>query len=251
MDRDQGRDRDQLRVALLNASYNVEATRRNFGRDVDVDLRSFAANEGELPPDAGELPSENDELPPKGGYDAVIVSGSAASVYWDDAWIADLAAWVEGAIDEGIPVLGVCFGHQLVAHALGGEVRDTGEYELGYRTMERVGESVLLSGLSDRFVAFATHSDEVTTLPSGSEVIAENDYSVQGFRKGDAFGVQFHPEYDRQTAERVTQGKDLPDERIDGVLEGVTGANVAAAANVKVLFDNFLAYADRAPSPAD
>lgn len=220
---------DSLRVALLNASARNEATRENFGRDVDADVRSFAANEGELPDGYA--------------YDAVIVSGSGASVYWDEPWIDSLVDWVNGALDHGVPILGVCFGHQLVAHALGGEVRDMGEYELGYRKIERVGDSDLLEGLPDRFVAFETHSDEVATVPADATVIAANDYGIQGFRAGNAFGVQFHPEYDREMAERVTRDKDLPDERIRSVLDGITNENVAAASEAKSLFDNFLEYA--------
>ncbi|WP_345781483.1 hypothetical protein [Natrononativus amylolyticus] len=55
--------------------------------------------------------------------------------------------------------------------------------------------------------------------------------------------MQFHPEYDRETAIRVARGKDLPDERIERVLEGITDETVATAADAKVVFDNFLAYA--------
>ena len=221
---------DPLRVALLNASYRDETTRENFGRDVDADVRSFAANEGELP-DGYE-------------YDAAIVSGSGASVYWDEPWIESLIDWVDGALEAGMPMLGVCFGHQLVAHALGGEVRNMGEYEIGYREIERIGESDLLAGLPDRFVAFETHSDEVATAPADATVIATNDYGIQGFRAEHAFGVQFHPEYDRVTAEQVTRDKDLPDERIWSALDGITDENAAAAADAKSLFDNFLAYAE-------
>ncbi|MFU8868954.1 type 1 glutamine amidotransferase [Natronococcus sp.] len=151
------------------------------------------------------------------------------------------------AVDRGVPVLGVCFGHQLVADVLGGEVEPMGEYELGYREVEVEpgASSVLLDGLADRFVAFSTHSDEVTALPPDTTVTASNDYSIQGFRRGDAFGVQFHPEYDRASAERVTRGKDLPEERVRHVLEGITDESVAAATDAKIVFDNFLEYARR------
>ena len=215
-------------VALLNGSYNATKTRQNFERDVEATVHPFSVKDGVLP--------ESLE------FDAAIVTGSSASVYWDEPWIPPLSAWVAEAIDAGIPVLGVCFGHQLLADVLGGEVRDMGEYELGYRTIERVGESMLLSGLPERFTAFTTHSDEVVQLPPGATLIAENDYAVQGFRTGDVFGVQFHPEYDRETAERITRGKDLPETRIQCVLEGITEENVAEASKAKVVFDNFLAY---------
>ncbi|MFC7230636.1 type 1 glutamine amidotransferase [Saliphagus sp. GCM10025308] len=221
---------DALRVALLNASYHDEATARNFDRDVQANLRSFAVDEGDLPETYD--------------YDAVIVSGSGASVYGDEPWIPPLLEWVDEAIDRDLPVLGVCFGHQLLAHVLDGRVEPMGEYEIGYREIERVGDSQLLSGLPDRFLAFTTHSDEVTKLPPGAELTAENDYSIHGFRAGRVFGVQFHPEYDRATAERITREKDLPEDRIAAVLDGITEENVVTAADAKVLFDNFLEYVE-------
>ena len=216
------------RIALLNASHNAENTRRNFRRDLDADLIEFDAN-------AQELPESFD-------FDGCIVTGSRSSVYWDEAWIAPLKDWVAEAIDRDLPFLGVCFGHQLLADVLGGRVADMGEYELGYREIDHTGDSRLFDGIDERFVAFTTHSDEVVELPAEAERLAENDYSVHGFRKDRVFGVQFHPEYDTRTAETVTRGKDLPDERLEEVLAGITDENYDAACEAKLVFENFLAY---------
>ncbi|MEF8831400.1 MAG: gamma-glutamyl-gamma-aminobutyrate hydrolase family protein, partial [Halobacteriales archaeon] len=160
--------------------------------------------------------------------------------------------WVADAVDAGLPHLGVCFGHQLLADVLGGEVADMGEYELGYRTVRHHGGR-LFDGIEEEFLAFATHSDAVTELPPGAELIAENDYGVHGFRKDPAFAVQFHPEYDLETAARVTRGKDLPDERIEAVLDGITEANYRRAVEAKQVFGNFLDYVreHRDERPAD
>jgi len=220
---------DRLRVALLDASHGTEHTPRNFRREVDADLVRYDASAGDLPAD--------------GAFDAGVVTGSRASVYWDEPWIADLLDWTADAFDRGLPLLGVCFGHQVLAEALGGEVAAMDDYEIGYRAIEHDGGR-LFAGVPGEFVAFTTHSDEVVALPPGAEVLAENDRSVHGFRADHAFGVQFHPEYDRETAASVTRGKDeLADERVERVLDGITEANYREACEAKTLFENFCAYA--------
>jgi len=128
------------------------------------------------------------------------------------------------------------------------------DYEIGYRTVEHTGDSRLFDGIDEAFTVFTTHSDRVTELPPGAELLAENDYGVHGFRKGRVFAVQFHPEYDMDTATEVTKGKDdqLSGERIESVLDGVTPDNFAAACEAKQVFDNFLDVVreDRAASRA-
>jgi len=220
-----------LRIALLNAAHDGEDNRRNFRRELDADLVEFHVVEGELPDTFA--------------FDGCLVTGSRASVYWDEPWIADLVSWVDEAIDRWLPFLGVCFGHQLLAHALGGTVEPMGEYEIGYRTVEHDGQNPLLDGVDEEFTVFTTHSDHVAELPSGATQFAENDYGVHGFRREDVFAVQFHPEYDPETAEMVTSGKDLPEERIERVLDGINAANYSAACEAKQLFDNFTAYVRR------
>ena len=216
---------ERLRIAFINAAHDGADTRRNFRRELDADLVEFDAT-------GGHLPETFD-------FDGVVVSGSRSSVYWDEEWIPPTKDWVRGAVEAGLPALGVCWGHQLLADVLGGEVRDMGEYEIGYREVEHSGDSRLFDGIDERFTVFTTHSDEVAELPPGAEEIAANDYSNHGFRKGDVFGVQFHPEYDMATAETVTKGKDLSVERLRNVLDGIDEENYRAACEAKLLFENF------------
>jgi GMP synthase (glutamine-hydrolysing) len=226
------------RIAVLNAAHDPEHNRRNFRRELDADVTEFDV--------VGQ------EFPETLDFDGCLVTGSRASVYWDEEWIDPTKEWVETAIDKGLPFLGVCWGHQLLADVLGGRVEPMGEYEIGYREVERTGESPLLDGIDEAFTAFTTHSDAVVDLPPGAERLAENDYSIHAFRKDRVFGVQFHPEYDMETAEHVTKGKDLPDRRIQKVLDGIDEENYAAACEAKALFDNFVEFtrAVRASEPA-
>jgi len=218
---------NRLRIALLNASDDDERTPRNFRRELDADLAEFDAT-------AGEHPRVEE-------FDAAVVTGSRASVYWDEEWIRDLVEWTAETADRGLPMLGVCYGHQVLAEALGGRVAAMGEYEIGYRTVEHRGGR-LFEGVDEEFLAFTTHGDEVAELPEGAEVLAENDYSVHAFRCGSVFGVQFHPEYDVETARELTRSKDLEPEREERVLAGITDRNYRRACEAKQVFDNFTEY---------
>lgn len=220
----------RTRIALLNAAHDGADNRRNFRRELDADLVEYDVVDGDLPDSFA--------------FDGCVLTGSRASVYREEPWIGDLRAWVGDAVDHGVPFLGVCFGHQLLADALGGTVEPMDEYEIGYRTVTHDGDSPLMDGVDEEFTVFTTHSDSVVELPTGAEQFAENDYGVHGFRADDVFAVQFHPEYDPSTAEMVSRGKDdqLSEERIQAVLDGVTEENHQAACEAKQLFANFTEY---------
>jgi len=235
----------RLRFALLNAAHNDANTRRNFRRELDADLVEFDAT-------GGHLPDHTD-------FDGVVVTGSRSSVYWDEPWIPPLVDYVADAAAADVPVLGVCYGHQVLAEALGWRVAGMDDFEIGYNAVRRRGDDALFDGIGEEFTAFTTHGDEVVELPPSATLLAENDHGVHAFRDGHCWGVQFHPEYDVETAREVADGKRerLGDARVDAVLDGITPEAHAAACEVKGLFDNFTEYArrlrsDRAsPSAAD
>ncbi|MDB2236593.1 type 1 glutamine amidotransferase [Halorubrum ezzemoulense] len=223
----------RLRFALLNAAHDGANTRRNFRRELDADLVEFDAV-------AGDLPDHTE-------FDGVVVTGSRSSVYWDEAWIPPLVDYVAEAADAGVPVLGVCYGHQVLAEALGGRVAGMDGFEIGYNEIRRPRDDPLFEGIDETFTAFTTHGDAVVELPPSATLLAENDRGVHAFRDGHCWGVQFHPEYDIDTARDVTDGKrdQIGDARVDGVLESITPDAYDAACEAKQLFENFTGYAER------
>ena len=226
----------RLRFALLNAAHDGANTRRNFRREIDADLVEFDAT-------AGDLPDHTD-------FDGVVVTGSRSSVYWDEPWIPPLVDYVAEAAETGCPVLGVCYGHQVLAEALGGRVAGMDGFEIGYNEIRRTREDPLFEGIGDSFTAFTTHGDAVVELPPSATLLAENDRGVHAFRDGHCWGVQFHPEYDAETARNVADGKRdrLGDARVDAVHDSITPDAYDAACEAKALFENFTAYAERLAS---
>lgn len=230
-------DVDEPQIALLDASVGETPAERNFRRELDADVRAFEASEGDLPP-----PVESVATWP---FDAAVISGSQTSVYDEHTWIGPVESWTRAAVAAGVPILGVCWGHQLLAQAMGGAVDSMERYELGYREVERVADDPLFSGLDETFLAFETHSDAVTRLPPEAARLAENDRSLQAFRIENAWGVQFHPEYDRKTARWVTENKrgEVAADKLEQILAAITVENEARARDAKRVFENFVAIA--------
>ncbi|MFB6109535.1 MAG: type 1 glutamine amidotransferase [Halodesulfurarchaeum sp.] len=222
-----------LDIALIDASIGETPAQENFERVVPSELTAFKVSEGD------PLPTVESD------FDAVLITGSQRSVYEDRPWIHRLTDWTREVHAAGVPMLGICWGHQLLAQALGGRVVAMDEYELGYETIERTAKSPLFEGIPETFVAFETHSDRVYELPAGAALLAENDRGIQAFEIGSTYGVQFHPEYDRETAEHVTKRKDLPPERIESVLAEITAEKYEAAKPARQVFENFEAIAGR------
>ena len=229
----------RLRLALLNAAHDGANTARNFRRELDADLAEFDAN-------AQQLPDHFD-------FDGVVITGSRSSVYWDEDWIPPLVEWTAEAAERGLPILGVCYGHQVLAEALGGRVGGMDDFEIGYNEVTHRGDDELFAGIDESFTVFTTHGDAVVDLPPGAKLLAENEFGVHAFRKGHCWGVQFHPEYDVETARSVTEGKRerIGDEKVDAVLAGITPERYDAACEAKTLFDNFATYCRRVRDEGD
>ncbi len=122
----------------------------------------------------------------------IVLSGGPASVYSPDAVAID-----PGLLSLGVPVLGICYGHQLIAELLGGKVEATGGGEFGNTTMELNGSSLLLQDFAEVSEVWMSHRDAVEEPPPGFTVTARTPgASVAAMENPDRgfYGVQFHPE---------------------------------------------------------
>lgn len=151
----------------------------------DGDFRLMDARRGELPR-APELA-------------ALLITGSPESVTSRAPWILEAEAALREFVQAGVPTLGVCFGHQLLAQALGGLVEQN-PYgrEMGTVELTLLAEDPLVAGLPERFAANMSHRDSATRLPESAVRLASTALEPNALVRfaPRAFGMQFHPEFD-------------------------------------------------------
>lgn len=148
-----------------------------------------------------EVDARTGPFPEPRGAAAFVITGSAANVPDREPWMLELEAWLRRVVDSGTPTFGICFGHQALAQALGGEVvRNARGREIGTVSIEITADDPALwpAGASRTFVANATHVDTVVRLPPGAAVLARSgldDHQAVRFSPR-CHSVQFHPEID-------------------------------------------------------
>lgn len=180
-----------------------------------------------------------DDLPTVDMFDLLVVMGSAESVTDGSVgWIEHERRLVAGAVGAGIPVLGICFGAQLLAQVLGGTVCRASRPEIGWRLLAtddpvRIPAGPWVLWHEDRF-----------TAPAGAEVVARTEESLQAFVFESHTGVQFHPEADRDivshwVADARARGR-LDAGTAEELLGGFGPDGAGPAAQTRTLFDQFV-----------
>jgi len=141
----------------------------------------------------------DEPLPPIPSASAFVITGSSNSVTERAPWMLRLEELVRSVAASPVPLFGICFGHQIVAQALGGEVaKNPRGREIGTVRVRRVADDPMLDHAPADFDVNATHVDAVVRLPAGARVLAASELDpTQAFAIGDTVRcVQFHPEID-------------------------------------------------------
>lgn len=195
-----------MRIGILQTGLAPEALAPEMGDYPDMfarlldghgfTFRTWKVVEEEFPSDVHQA-------------DGWLITGSRHGVYEDHPWIPPLEAFIRDAFAARVPVVGICFGHQIVAQAMGGKVeRYAGGWAVGATEYDFGGETLRLN---------AWHRDQVVQAPAGATVIATNDFCANAALLYDdrALTVQAHPEFRPEFVDGLmrTRGKGLvPDD---------------------------------------
>jgi GMP synthase (glutamine-hydrolysing) len=142
-----------------------------------------------------------ESLPAPERFAGLIVTGSASSVTERVPWMLRIEQYLARAVEREQPLLGICFGHQLLGQALGGLVeRNPRGREMGTVTLSITADDPLLARDIAPALAHATHVDSVTVLPKDAQILASTALEPHAALRfgARAWGVQFHPEFDEQ-----------------------------------------------------
>jgi GMP synthase (glutamine-hydrolysing) len=247
-----------LRIAILHpttlVAFESAAVARFLrtavatGEDLSFQITDFACREEQFP-EATRLRE----------YDGYIIPGSSASAYDAEPWIQKLEQTIRNIEQARIPLFGLCFGHQIVAQALGGRVeRNPNGWEgsvLSFSLSEAGRLRLSTSGTS--LALYYTHGDHVSSLPPGAESLGGSEHTlVQGFFKGAwVLCLQGHPEYTLERMRASLEIKDdsgflTPDQLAEARsrLELPTDSMLVATVVVRTMQEAQAAAASRAPS---
>lgn len=226
-----------MKVLLLDNSLDIECRgawdlrAAMIGQGIEIHVRR--GPEADFPHDPA-------------AFAAVVLSGSRESCTSKAPWVLRELELLREWLARGTPILGVCFGHQLLARSIAGDAAVGGcgpREEYGWTPFKKIGKSRLLEGLPEEFFSFSSHREEIKSPPPGYVITLRSERCpIQAIESEDGqpfFGIQFHPE---RTLEGGRQT------RIDRQSEGKEFLNPSAEKKyleetAKTLFGNFFRIA--------
>ncbi len=191
------------KIGILQADSVREEFQDAFGGYPGMfrSLLSRAAADASIPVDFSVFDVEHGSYPGQiDACDGYVITGSRESVYADLPWISELSDYVRVLHEARKRTVGICFGHQLVAHALGGEARAAAVgWGVGVHRVDIVDEAPWMRPARQAVSLLSSHKDQVVRLPPGARLLGSNDFCPFGaFALGDHFlTFQGHPEFEK------------------------------------------------------
>jgi len=170
--------------------------------------------------------------PPAEGLEAVLITGSPFGVYDSPPWIEPLRQFIREARDRRLPMVGICFGHQIIADSLGGAVRKSEKgWGVGRHTYSIIEQAPWMRDAGDSFSLVASHQDQVIVPPPGARTLARSahtDHAMLSWTDAPVLTLQGHPEFSDSFAAALynaRRGAALSDDMTDAAIESLGQAD--------------------------
>ena len=187
-----------MKLSILQTGDVPQALRPRFGSYAAMFQRMFDATAAGLSYEVAPV-SNGAPFPDLDGVEAILVTGSPAGVYDVLPWIEPLRDYIRRAYGRRTPMLGICFGHQIMADALGGTVRKSDRgWGIGRHSYEVLARPSFMNGAPAQLAISCSHQDQVITAPGESQTILASPFTPHAgltYRNGAALSLQPHPEF--------------------------------------------------------
>ena len=198
-----------MKIGLLKCDRVDRDLRMKFGDHSDFFLDLFQKYTPSVSLDVFDAQKEAypEEITDYHGY---ICTGSRFSVYDDEPWVRRLRVFIKELYDNRIKFVGICFGHQMIAEALGGRcsLSDNG-WGLGVKTAAVYKRQAWMDPALDKYSILVSHRDQIEALPPEGSIIAGNDHCPRSMISvgGHFLGIQGHPEFTRPFLRELMQSR--------------------------------------------
>ncbi|MCF6326797.1 MAG: type 1 glutamine amidotransferase [Devosiaceae bacterium] len=214
-----------MKLTILLAGENPKDLREDFGPYADKFKRMFLGADPSFSFDQIEVHA-GEKIPEPKELEAVIVTGSAAGVYDDLEWMEHLQSFIRKAHDANLPMLGICFGHQIIADALGGQViKSLKGWGVGRHVYQMQTVPDFFPAGTKSIAVAASHKDQVVTLPSDAKIFLSSKFTPNAgllYANGTTMSMQPHPEFEIEYSAAIFElrrGNPLSDLEVDAAVK--------------------------------
>ena len=201
-----------MQIALLNCDKVDQQLAEKYGEYTDMFIHHLALQDATLEFEVFNV--LNNELPKLNQFDGFLITGSRHNAYDQQPWILQLMAWIQQCEQLQRPLAGICFGHQVIARALGGKVEKSSKgWGLGVATNRLIKApswAKVDEPLSELKI-YVSHQDQVTELPEQAELLASSEFCPNFMFQIDSniFAIQGHPEFERGYSEALIDKRQM------------------------------------------
>jgi GMP synthase-like glutamine amidotransferase len=216
-----------MKITLLEAGRAPGALQELYPRYPDMFASLLSGVDDQLTFETVAV-VDGEALPDPAALDAVVITGSPAGVYDLTPWMKPLRTFVQDAAKAKTPMVGVCFGHQIIADALGGDVRKSDKgWGVGRHTYDILARELWMMDAGPAFSLGVSHQDQVIVPPRGARTLARSahtDHAMVVYDDAPILSLQGHPEFTDGFLSALygaRRGKTLSDDLADQAIESL------------------------------